>query len=145
MKHARSVTVLIGVLTALSLVPPVLAGCSTGRREMAVQHSDIRLEPGAQAYLPIQLFTVDLPFPAGRFPGDCGVYAKSELPGLSIVSGYGIVPPVMNPPGVWTQVGGASGAVATSQPWFGTSGGTESYFPFCSTESLRHERRGAFS
>jgi hypothetical protein len=72
--------------------------------------------------LPIRLITTDLPIPAGALPPDCGVFARSEVPGLSVVSAYGVFPPTVNPNGVWASIGVANDANPTSQPWFGTSG-----------------------
>lgn len=128
MRNVRFVMAFMVTVMALTAVQQVYALCSSGRRELSVQHSDIRLEPGVLNYLPIRIMTVSLPIPAGAFPPDCGLSAKSELPGMHIISGYGIVPPATNPPGVWTWIGSTATANPAAQPWFGWNGGEVEYF-----------------
>lgn len=128
MRNVRLVSALTGCVIALAAVEPLHAVCSSGRREMSVQHSDIRLQPGARAYVPIRFMTVSLPIPAGGFPSDCGLWAKAELHGLSVVSGYGLVPPQVKPQGEWAPIGSSASASAASQPWFGARGGALELF-----------------
>jgi hypothetical protein len=120
--RSRLVSGFIGLLLATSIVRDAHAVCGSGFRVTVVQNSDIRLTPGAKVYLPIRLITTDLPIPVGAFPFDCGVFARSEVPGLSVVSAYGVLPPTVNPQGVWASIGIANDANPTSQPWFGTDG-----------------------
>jgi hypothetical protein len=120
--RSKLVSGFIGLLIAISVTRDAGAACASGFRVTVVQNSDVRLTPGAKAYLPIRLITTDLPIPAGGFPTDCGVFARSEVPGLSVISAYGVTPPTVNPMGVWAPIGAASLADRTSQPWFGSSG-----------------------
>jgi hypothetical protein len=128
MTKIRFGTALIGIVIALTAAQQASALCGSGRRELTLQHSDIRLEPGVLTYLPLRVMTVGLPIPAGAFPSDCGLSAKSELPGLNVISGYGITPPVTNPPGVWTPIGIAGNTTAGWEPWRELKGGTAEFF-----------------
>lgn len=134
MRKLRFVMAFIVTVIALTVVQQIHALCGSGRRELSVQHSDIRLEPGVLTYLPLRVITVNLPIPQGSFPSDCGLYAKSELPGLHVISGYGISPPVTNPPGAWTPIGGS--AFPSSQPWFRLDGGQVEFFAIMSEGNI---------
>jgi len=107
---------------------PLYAVCGSGRREMSVHQSDIRLDPGTRAYRVVRFSTVSLPIPATGFPTDCGLWAKSEVPGLSVVSSYAWVPPQVKPPGEWAQVGSQGETSTAVQPWFRYRSGTLEMF-----------------
>jgi len=108
---------------------PASALCLEGRREISVQHSDIRLDAGLRAYLPVGFMTVSLPPPPGGLPPvDCGLYAKSEFPGLSVQTAYATVPPQIVPPGQWAPIGSSAAASPGDQPWFRLRSGTLELF-----------------
>ena len=113
---------LLGSLLAIFISGEALALCGTGFRVTVVQNSDIRLAPGVADYLQVRFITTNLPIPAAAPLIDCGVYARSEVPGLSVVSAYGVFPQATNPPGVWTPIGIAGEVNLAAQPWFGTDG-----------------------
>lgn len=112
-----AVTTIIGVVIMLAAAQPINALCREGRRVIVVHNSDIRLAPGVPAYLPITVMSFDIPVPAQPLPADCGISAKSELPGLSVVSSYGPVPPIVNPPGVWTPIGASTSPPNIQPPY----------------------------
>ena len=114
----KTIQFIFALLTVL-IAHDALAVCSGGFRVGAIQNSDIQLTAGVKAYLPVTYITVDLPAPLET---DCGVYARSDVPGVSLVSAYGIVPPVSAPSGTWTPVGVASAYPPGAQQWFGTFG-----------------------
>lgn len=120
MRKIRFGIALLAVVISLTAGRPLLGNCNEGRRVMAVQNSDIRLEPGIATYLTVRVMTLDIPFPPSSMPADCGLYAKSELPGLSIISAYGVSPSETNPPGVWTGIGESYSATPVAQPWGNT-------------------------
>jgi hypothetical protein len=85
-----------------------------GWRELANQIPDIKLEPGVPAYFPVEFKTVELnnTVSGGLLPTDYGLYARSDVPGLSIMCAYGCggVPPFkIYPPYEWVPIGIADG------------------------------------
>ena len=115
-KTRFGVTTIIGVVIMLAVAQPTSALCREGRRVVMVHNSDIRLVPGVPTSLPITVMSFDIPVPSQPLPADCGIAAKSELPGLSVVSSYGPVPPIVNPPGVWTPIGASTSPPPGIQP-----------------------------
>ena len=110
------VTAIIGIVITLIAAQSTSALCREGRRVVVVHNSDVRLEPGVPTVVPITVMSFDIPVPAQPLPADCGISAKSEVRGLSVVSSYGPVPPIVNPPGVWTPIGPSTSPPSGIQP-----------------------------
>jgi hypothetical protein len=121
-KKSIRIVGVVGSLMVALMSGEAAAVCGAGFRVTVVQNADIRLAPGAKTTTQIRLITLDVPMPAGMTPADCGVFARSDIPGISVISSYGIIPQATYPPGSWAPIGIASDAVAGSQPWFGTDG-----------------------
>lgn len=117
-KTRFAVTTVIGLVITLAATQTASALCREGRRVIMVHNSDIRLEAGVTTVVPITVMSFDIPVPAQPLPADCGIAAKSQLPGLSVVSSYGPTPPIVNPPGVWTPIGPSTSPPPGIQPPF---------------------------
>ena len=114
------VVVGMGVVAMLMLPPNAGAVPSAGWRELAVQIPDINLKPGVPAYLPVELKTVDID---NTLPTDNGLFAMSNVPGLSIISAYGYATKTTIPPNMWAPIGEAEFFVPGTTPWVGHENG----------------------
>jgi hypothetical protein len=102
-----------------------------GWRELVIQVPDIKLKPGVPAYFPVELKTIDLNnsrYDDGGPPIDNGLFARSGVPGMSIICAYCAGPePNVFPPYEWAPIGVASGFAKGTTPWFGTTGSVNKF------------------